>query len=399
MNRSFIQSISTLFIFLALCMQGTLVKASSHKATHSPYLSITPTAPHLAASSYILLDADSNKVVAEKNSKKRLPPASLTKMMTMYVISSALKQGQIKLDDEVRISKKAWKTGGSKMFIRAGQMVKVQDLIQGIIVDSGNDACVAMAQYMAGNEHNFAKLMNLYAKKLGMVDSHFTDSTGLPDPNLYSTAHDLAILGRALVKDFPEYYHWYKQKWFTFNGIKQPNRNRLLWRLPSVDGIKTGHTDKAGFCLVASAMDNDTRFVTAVLGAPTDEARAQDSQRLINYGFRFFETHKLYSKGEKLNQLKVWKGQAPLVDIQVNNDVYVTLPKGDYETLDIQLKTPAQVEAPIQAGTRLGEVLIQSKHNQEKITIPVYAATTIEQGGFFKRLSDGLKMKIGAWFS
>ena len=196
---------------------------------------------------YILIDADSGKIIAEKNSELQLPPASLTKMMTLYVVSRALKAEQIHLTDQVRISQTAWKTGGSRMFVKEGQDVSVEDLLKGVIVDSGNDACVALAEYVGSSETSFTDIMNQQAKALGMTHSHFTDSTGLPDPNHYTTAKDLAILGRALVRDFPEYYHWYKQKWFTFNNIRQPNRNRLLWRDNSVDGIKTGHTDEAGF--------------------------------------------------------------------------------------------------------------------------------------------------------
>lgn len=246
MNKRQLLPISMLFCLTVLCVEATSVEASSlgHikplKTPQNPL--IEPSPPTLSSKAYLLIDTNSGKILVEKNSDKQLPPASLTKMMTLYVISHALKSGQIHLEDTVHISKKAWKTGGSRMFIREGQKVKVEDLLKGIIVDSGNDACVAMAEYIAGDEKTFADIMNQQAKTLGMTHSHFTDSTGLPNPKLYTTARDLAILGTALIKEFPQYYHWYKQKWFTFNGIKQPNRNRLLWRMPSVDGIKTGHT-------------------------------------------------------------------------------------------------------------------------------------------------------------
>jgi D-alanyl-D-alanine carboxypeptidase (penicillin-binding protein 5/6) len=396
MNRSFFQPISLLFVLFALCLQSSI--SDANPSLKGP-ASLIPNPPHLAAKAFLLVDADSNKTIAEKNSEQKLPPASLTKMMTLYVISHALKNGQISLDDKVHISKKAWKTGGSKMFVRAGQYVSVRDLIKGIIVDSGNDACVAMAQFLAGNEKNFSHLMNQQAKQLGMNKSHFTDSTGLPNPELYSTAHDLAILGKALVRDFPEYYHWYKQKWFTFNDIKQPNRNRLLWRLPDVDGIKTGHTDEAGYCLVASALKDDTRLISVVLGSPNEDARAQDSQRLLNYGFRFFDTHKIYSQNQKLGKVKVWKGLSSKVDIGVNQPVYITVPKGQADNIKLKLKTASYVEAPIKQGTQLGEVIITLKDKQVQPPIPVYAFQSINKGGFVKQISDGVKMKVSSWFN
>jgi D-alanyl-D-alanine carboxypeptidase (penicillin-binding protein 5/6) len=225
-----------------------------------------------------------------------------------------LQNNQIHLNDLVRVSQEAWKIGGSRMFVKEGQQVSVEDLLKGIIVESGNDACVAMAEHLGGSENGFTDVMNQQAKNLGMTNSHFTDSTGLPNIDHYTSAKDLALLGQALIQEFPEYYHWYKQKWFSFNGIRQPNRNRLLWRDAEVDGIKTGHTNDAGFCLVSSAKHNNMRLLAVVLGSPTETARADDSSRLLNYGFRFFETHPLYKAGETINEIPLYKGQDDKID-------------------------------------------------------------------------------------
>jgi serine-type D-Ala-D-Ala carboxypeptidase (penicillin-binding protein 5/6) len=308
---------------------------------------ITPAPPTLNTKAYILIDVDSGKIIAEKNSEERLPPASLTKMMTLYVISSALHNEQIHLTDSVRISQEAWKIGGSRMFVKEGQQVSVEDLLKGIIVDSGNDACVAMAEHLGSSESGFTELMNNQAKNLGMTNSHFTDSTGLPNKDHYTSAKDLAILGRALVKNFPEYYHWYKQKWFTFNGIRQPNRNRLLWRDNQVDGLKTGHTEEAGFCLVSSAKRDNMRLLAVVLNSPNDTARADDSERLLNYGFRFFETHALYKAGQSITDIPLYKSNVDHIRIGVIDNQFITIPAGQYQRLNLSTKIPKFIEAPV----------------------------------------------------
>ena len=256
--------------------------ANASPALAKPIVTAPPP-PALDLKAYVLVDAATGKILASSNPDTQLAPASLTKMMTAYVISMAIKEGKIHMNDNVTISEKAWRTGGSKMFVKVGTQVPVHELMQGIIVDSGNDACVAMAEHLAGSEDAFANLMNQTAAALGMTNSHFVDSTGLPNPAHHSTAHDLSMLARGVVYSFPEDYQWYSQKWFTYNGIRQPNRNRLLWRDPTVDGIKTGHTDDAGFCLVSSAKRNGTRLIAVVMGAPTDAARADDSQKLLDY--------------------------------------------------------------------------------------------------------------------
>lgn len=358
---------------------------------------VTPQAPALNAKAYILIDVNSGKVIAEKNSDEHLPPASLTKMMTLYVISNALHQEQIHLNDMVRVSRDAWKIGGSRMFIKEGQEVSIEDLLKGIIVDSGNDACVAMAEHLGGTENAFTDIMNQQAQNLGMTNSHFTDSTGLPDPNLYTTAKDLAILGRALVTDFPQYYDWYKQKWFTYNGIRQPNRNRLLWRNNQVDGIKTGHTNDAGFCLVSSAKRDNMRLLAVVLGEPNDSSRADDSEKLLNYGFRFFETHQLYKSGQSVSEIPLYKGAVDKVAVGLTGNQFITIPAGQYQRLNISTKIPSYLQAPIQKGDTVGDLVVQ--FDKEVIsTRPLYALETVEPGGFYTRTKDSIRLAFRRWF-
>ena len=359
---------------------------------------ITPMPPTLNAKAYILIDVNSGKIIAEKNSEEKLPPASLTKIMTLYVISNALKQGQIHLTDMVRISRTAWQTGGSRMFVKEGEQVSVQDLLKGIIVDSGNDACVAMAELLGASENGFAEIMNFQAKQLGMNSTHFTDSTGLPNKDLYTTAKDLAILTRALINNFPEYYPWYKQKWFTFNGIKQSNRNRLLWRDSQVDGVKTGHTDEAGFCLVSSAKHNDMRVLSVLLGAPNDSSRADDSERLLNYGFRFFETHTLYNSGDKVTEVPLYKGKLDSLHIGLNHTQYVTIPTGRYQNLEISTNVPKYLQAPIKKGDKVGELIIKFD-NGVIATEPLCAQEDVPQGGLWVRLRDSIRLLFKRWFN
>lgn len=358
---------------------------------------ITPSAPTLNAKAYILIDTDSGKIIAEKNPDERLPPASLTKMMTLYVISNALHNKQIHLEDNVRISHDAWKTGGSRMFVKDGQTVSIEDLLKGIIVDSGNDACVAMAEHLGGSEQGFSQIMNQQAQSLGMTNSHFTDSTGLPDPEHFTSAKDLAILGRALINEFPEYYHWYKQKWFSFNGIRQPNRNRLLWRDSGVDGVKTGHTNEAGFCLVSSAKRNNMRLLAVVLGEPSDSNRADDSERLLNYGFRFFETHELYKGGQKISEVPLYKGKSNALTVGVLQNQFITIPSGQYQRLSVNTKIPQYLQAPIKKGDKVGELLVTFDGNLIA-TQPLYALDTIEQGGIYVRMKDALRLTFKRWF-
>lgn len=359
---------------------------------------ITPAPPSLNAKAYILIDVNSGKIIAEKNSDEKLPPASLTKMMTLYVISTALSNEQVHLADPVRISQEAWKIGGSRMFVKEGQQVSVEELLKGIIVDSGNDACVAMAEHLGGSESGFTEIMNQQAKNLGMTNSHFTDSTGLPDKDHYTSAKDLAVLGRALIENYPQYYHWYKQKWFTFNGIRQPNRNRLLWRNSQVDGVKTGHTSDAGYCLVSSAKHDNMRLLAVVLGSPTETARADDSERLINYGFRFFETHELYKSGTAITQLSLYKGETDKISIGVGEAQYVTIPSGQYQRLSVTTKIPKYVEAPLKKGDKIGELVVKFD-NAIIANQPLYALQNAPSGGIFTRLKDSVRLTCKRWFS
>lgn len=369
--------------------------SSSPEAVNKPL--ITPSPPTLNAKAYILIDVNSGKIIAENNSEQKLPPASLTKMMTLYVISNALHNGQLHLTDNIHISREAWQTGGSRMFVKEGQEVSVKDLLKGIIVASGNDACVAMAEHLGGSEKGFAEMMNQQAENLGMKNSHFTDSTGLPDENLYTTAKDLAILGRALILNYPQYYHWYKQKWFSYNEIRQPNRNRLLWRNNQVDGIKTGHTNEAGYCLVSSAQRNNMRLLAVVLGAPSETTRADDSERLLNYGFRFFETHALYQGGQPINEVFIYKGETNKLSVGLKESLYVTIPTNQYQRLKVITQLNKNLQAPIKKGSKIGELIIQLDNNTIT-TQDLYALQTIMTGGIFRRMKDNISLAFHNWF-
>ena len=354
---------------------------------------IIPSAPNIDAKSYVLMDANSGTIIAQKNMNARRPPASLTKLMTLYVTEESLAAGRISLNDEVLISKKAWRMGGSKMFIKVGTRVPVHDLIQGIIVDSGNDACVALAQYIGGNEKTFAKMMDQAAAKLGMKDTHYVDSTGLPHPDHYATAHDLAILARAVINEFPQYYGWYKQKWFTYSNIKQPNRNRLLWRDPSVDGLKTGHTKAAGYCLISSALRGNTRLISVVMGTPSDEARNNDSQALLNYGYRYFTTQKVLAANQIITKARVWMGESKYINLGSNQAIYVTVPRGN----DQKLQTSTQIgklTAPITKGQAYGNYIIALNGKTIK-QVPMIAMQNDPEGGLFRKTSD----RIASLFS
>lgn len=354
---------------------------------------VTPTPPDLNVKAYILIDMNSGNVLAEKNADLKLPPASLTKIMTLYVVQAALNSGQIKMDDLVRISKKAWKTEGSRMFIQVDTDVAVHDLLQGIIVESGNDACVALAEHVAGDESSFVNLMNQQAKNLGMTNSHFTDSNGLPNPQHYTSARDLAILARALIAHFPQYYPLYKEKWFTYNKIRQPNRNRLLWRDSTVDGVKTGHTDDAGYCLVSSALRNNTRLIAVVLGARTDSSRADASQSLLTYGYRFFETQKLYQANQKIAETRIWRGSEKVVPFGVAKDLYITVPTGQSKSLVIDKQFPKDLSAPITKGQEIGKLIVKL-NDGVLATKPIIALQDIPEGGIWTRMKDSISAKI-----
>lgn len=350
---------------------------------------LAPPSPDIDAKGFVLMDADSGRIIAEKNGDLKQPPASLTKLMTLYVISNAIKSGQIDINDKARVSEMAWKTGGSRLFLKVGTSVPITTLIEGIIVASGNDACVTMAQFVAGTEDAFANLMNQSAQSIGMHNSHFTDSTGLPHPDHFSTPHDLAILAQTIINKFPEDYHWYKQKWIKYNGIKQPNRNRLLWRDNSVDGLKTGHTSSAGFCLISSAKRGNMRLISVVMGAPSDAKRASDSQALINWGFRFYETHKLFNANIPVEKLRVWLGKDKFVDLGLSNDLYITIPKSQYANLKAVVETTNKVTAPVIKNQAYGKVNILL-NDKVIATKPLIALSDDPKGGIFVRIRDNI---------
>ncbi|MDQ8039059.1 MAG: D-alanyl-D-alanine carboxypeptidase family protein [Rickettsiella sp.] len=367
------------------------ITAPAAGAAQQPTL--TPIAPSVNAKAYLLMDAYSGNILASDNIDERVAPASLTKMMTSYVISMALKEGRIHADDLVTISETAWKTGGSKMFVKVGDKVAVRDLMQGIIVDSGNDACVAMAEYVAGSQESFVNLMNQAAAQLGMSHTHFVDVDGLPDPNHYSTTRDMAILARALILDFPEDYKWYSQKWFSYNGIKQPNRNRLLWRDADVDGIKTGHTNDAGYCLAASGEKKGMRLITIVMGAPSDEMRAQDSQKLLTYGFRFFESQKLYTANTKLASTRVWLGQRSQISVGIARDLYATFPAGQNKVSTTKMVFTPNLKAPLKKGEVVGKINI-TLNDKLIASAQLITLENLPRGGLWRNLVDHTSM----WF-
>lgn len=389
----------------SLLVALTLVISSSVIATPQTNLPappssqpvIHPAPPALDAKSYILIDADSGKVLAEKNADIHLPPASLTKLMTMYVISDALKRGVIHPGDKARISAKAWKTGGSRMFVRVNDEVPVEDLLKGIVVASGNDATVAMAEYIAGTENSFTGLMNAQAARLGMANSHFTDSNGLPNPDHYSSAHDLAVLARAIIQDFPDDYRLYAEKWFTWNNIRQPNRNRLLWHFPEADGLKTGHTNDAGFCLVGSAKKGSTRLISVVMGDPSDAARTEDSIRLLTYGFRFFETRALYQPSTPLTEARVWKGAKKTVPLGLLTPLYITLPVGQFPNVHATLTYNQMVQAPVKKGDSCGTLTV-TLNNETIASVPLIALDDNMKGGLWRQMADTFHFNFNRLF-
>ncbi|MFK7161087.1 D-alanyl-D-alanine carboxypeptidase family protein [Marinospirillum sp. MEB164] len=350
-----------------------------------------PAPPQLAASSWILIDAHSGAVIAEHNADERLPPASLTKMMTSYLLEYEIHQGTVELNDMVRISERAWRMPGSRMFVQEGTFVSIEDLLRGVIIQSGNDASVAVAEHLAGSETAFADLMNQHARLMGMTNTHFMNSTGLPDENHYSTARDLAILSRVKIMDYPEHYSIYSEREFTFNNIRQTNRNRLLWRDASVDGLKTGHTSEAGYCLAASAVRNDMRLISVVMGTRSDEARTQESQKLLSYGFRYFETPRLYQAYQDLDEARVWKGARTSVRVGLTEDLYATIPRGAQEQLQAEIVLHPNLQAPLVVGDQVGQLVI-SLNGEVVKQEPVFALENLERGGFFKRLWHSLIM-------
>jgi len=360
--------------------------------------SLVPKAPKLNLSSYILIEASTNTVIAEFNSDNQIAPASMTKVMSGYVIADQIANGSISLDDKVLISEKAWKTGGSKMFIEAGKRVSVEDLLSGIVIQSGNDATIAMAEYVAGSEEGFVDFMNAYASELGLTNSLFQNSTGFSDPNHFSSAKDLAKLTQALINNFPDHYATYKEKEFTFSGIRQLNRNKLLWRDDSVDGVKTGHTDSAGFCLISSAQRNDMRLIAVVAGSESENERLTASQRLLEYGFRFYATQKLVSQEIKVTTAKVWGGKTNEVALGSTKDIYLTLPRSEFKNIKANYQFNNNLQAPIEVGQMIGSIEFTS-NDRVVLSAPLMAIETVEAKGFFGMLWSRLVYWITSLFS
>ncbi len=385
---------SLLFLFALLLPARAVLAADPPAPAPAPAAApaanapIIPAPPEVGAKAYILMDFNSGRVLAENNADQRLEPASLTKIMTAYVVFRELAKGSnLHLDNMVMVSEKAWRTEGSRMFAQVGASIAVENLLKGMIVQSGNDASVALAEHVAGDEAVFAQMMNQNAERLGMKNTHYKNSMGLPDPDHYASARDLATLTRAMIGEFPEYYKWHSIKEFMFNNIKQVNRNRLLWRDSTVDGVKTGHTQGAGYCLVTSALRDNMRLIAVVLGTKSDNERANANQALLNYGFRFYETRPLYKANEPLGEARVWKGAESKVPVGLSQNFAVTFPRGQYANLKAGLEIDTGASAPVKQGDKLGTVKVV--YNGETVAQQdLVALKAVEEGGIFRRLLD-----------
>ncbi|OUS12535.1 serine-type D-Ala-D-Ala carboxypeptidase [Gammaproteobacteria bacterium 53_120_T64] len=381
-----LKALSTQLITLLIITISVVVSAQAQ--------TLIPAAPQLAAKSWILIDANTGRVLVEANADLPLPPASLTKIMSSYVVAGEMASGKFSDADQVPISVTAWKMGGSKMFVREGTEVPLGDLLKGIIIQSGNDATVAMAEFLAGSESAFADVMNQQAVLLGMKSSYFVNATGWPAEGHITTARDLSLLAQALILEHPSHYALYAEKYYEYNGIKQPNRNRLLWRDKSVDGMKTGHTEEAGYCLVASAERNGMRLISVVMGTNSEEARAQESQKLLTYGFRYYETTKVFSAGDVLQaDNRVWFGERDSVDLVLAEDVFLTFPRGAKAQLDSNIHVDATLEAPLTEQQELGRLVVTYK-DEVLADKKLVAAQPIAEAGLFSRLWDSLVLFV-----
>ena len=356
-------------------------------------LADVPPPPELAAKSWVLMDAASGETIVDVDGSNRLPPASLTKLMTAHVAALEMQRGRLKADDLVTISEKAWRMGGSKMFVKVGDQVAVKDLLRGIIVQSGNDASVALAEHLAGGEDTFAALMNQEAKRLGLANTHFVNATGWPAADHHSSALDMAKIARAIILEDPEHYSLYAEKEFVWNDIKQPNRNLLLWRDPTVDGLKTGHTEEAGYCLVASAKRDGQRLIGVVFGTDSEAARATETAKLLAYGFNFFDSKIFFTRGQVVETVPVWKGTARTVKAGVAADFATVLPKRTASAFQTRVVLAEnEVVAPVKAGTQLGRVELVGGDGKVVKQAPLVALETVEEGGFFRRMWDSLRL-------
>ena len=389
-HSSFIHVRTTRLLVALLLLSVAAVPATSFAVSG---LTATVPAPSIDAKSYILVDFRTAAVLAEKNADERVEPASLTKIMTVYAASHALKEGLVHLEDQVTISKKAWQMEGSRMFLEVGKVVSVDMLLNGVVIQSGNDASVALAEHVSGSEEVFVGLMNKHARDLGMTNTSFSDATGLPDPNNYTTARDLATLSAALIREFPVEYQRSAVKEFTFNGIRQHNRNRMLNRDESVDGIKTGHTESAGYCLISSSVREGMRVISAVMGTASDDARTEASYALLNYGYRFFETRQLYAAKQVVAEPRVWGGAAETVALGSIEPVWVTLPRGRFKDVKAVAKLDEPIMAPLKAGQVLGKMVL-NLDDHEIIALPLAALTDVAEGSLFSRLYDDVRLML-----
>ncbi|MDX1610503.1 MAG: D-alanyl-D-alanine carboxypeptidase family protein [Halofilum sp. (in: g-proteobacteria)] len=368
-------------IFTALSVLALLL-ASAPAAT-API----PKPPSISGESYVLMDAQTGEVLAEQAPDKRMAPASLTKLMTAYVVYHALADGAISVEDEVKISEAAWRMGGSQMFLEVGTTATVDQLLDGLVVQSGNDAAVALAEHTAGSERAFVEQMNHHARQLGLTNTHFENPEGLESEQHYSSARDLALTARAIINEFPGRYERYSKREFTYNNIRQYNRNELLWSDPTVDGLKTGYTDQAGYCLVASSKRDGMRLISVVLGAPSSDQRAADSRALLSWGFRFFESHRLYAAGEVLKETRVWKGAQDQIDLGLDSDLFITIPRGEYDNLKAEVSLPERIEAPIGQGREVGTVNV-TLGEEQVASAALVTLHPVEEGSFFQRMTD-----------
>jgi D-alanyl-D-alanine carboxypeptidase (penicillin-binding protein 5/6) len=359
----------------------------------APTFAAVPAPPKLNVGSYILIDFDSGSILADYNSDERAEPASLTKIMTSYVAADALASNVIKLSDVTTVSEKAWRMEGSRMFIEVNKQVSVDELLQGIIIQSGNDASVAMAEFVSGSEEVFASVMNQHAGRLGLMSTSFANSTGLPDPGTYTTARDLSVLAAVFIRDYPDIYQRFAEKNYTYAGITQRNRNRLLTRDASADGFKTGHTEAAGYCLVSSARRDGMRLIAVVMGAESDSARTEASQTLLNYGFRFFESRKIYAVGDVVTTAKVWKGVANEVNVGVGEELHIVIPRGKYGEVKASAEITESVVAPFDSGQPLGSVVLMLG-GREVASVPLVANRGIAQASLFSRAVDEVMMRL-----
>jgi D-alanyl-D-alanine carboxypeptidase (penicillin-binding protein 5/6) len=389
-------------LFSLACLLCPPAQAASAAVTAAPVASpreagaAVPAPPALGARAWVMMDATTGAVISSQNPDERLPPASLTKLMTVYITTHELMAGRLRADDKVTVSDNAWRTGGSRMFITPSSQIRVDDLLHGVVIDSGNDAAVALAERIGGSEARFAIMMNQAAQRLGLSNTHFMNPTGLPIDDHYSSARDMALLARSIIRDEAAYYPLYANKYFTWGGIRQPNRNLLLWRDSSVDGLKTGHTDAAGYCMVTSAVRHGERLITAVFGSSSMATRASDTEALLTYGFRFFETATLQNGRAPLARPRLWKGRAESIAVGLANDLVMTLPRRDHEHFNAHVHLARALVAPLPAGSVVGSYEVFDGEDK-LVSMPLVTLAPAPEGSWLHCLVDSLRMFFAAY--